>query len=263
MNLDRFRRASIVADEITFGIDRSIKDGKVIVVPTDTLYGFACDADGLRESVSHLPILTDSTILILVLSSFTEVRLRVSVGIWISSNVGCDCGIRHGELITIFSAVVKATLDELSALWLSCSWICDALAEVLANMFRYSFRDGLRESVSHLPILTDSTILILVLSSFTEVRLRVMVYGEVWIEFGVKRWVKDMRVWVSVGIWISSNVGCDCGIRHGELITIFSVVVKVTLDELSALWLSCSWICDALAVRQRRLFLFLFRLYSD
>nr|GEW66552.1 laccase-4-like [Tanacetum cinerariifolium] len=120
--LDRFRRASIFADELASGIDRSIKEGKVIVVPTDTLYGFACDA-----------------------------------------------------------------------------W--------------YSFRDGLRESVSHLPILTDSTILILVLSSLTKVRLRVMMYGEVWTGFGVKRWVKDMRVWVSVGIWISSNVGCDCGIR--------------------------------------------------
>ncbi|GJY60414.1 RNA-directed DNA polymerase, eukaryota, reverse transcriptase zinc-binding domain protein [Tanacetum coccineum] len=34
------------------------------------------------------------------------------------------------------------------------------------------FRDGLRESVSHLPILTDSIILILVLSSLAEVRLR-------------------------------------------------------------------------------------------
>ncbi|GKA74867.1 hypothetical protein Tco_0781245 [Tanacetum coccineum] len=28
--------------------------------------------------------------------------------------------LRHGELITIFGAVVKPTLDELSALWLSC-----------------------------------------------------------------------------------------------------------------------------------------------
>ncbi|GJX86863.1 hypothetical protein Tco_0337637 [Tanacetum coccineum] len=35
---------------------------------------------------------------------------------------------KHGELITIFGAVVKPTLDELSALWLSCSWIYDALA---------------------------------------------------------------------------------------------------------------------------------------
>nr|GEX04132.1 hypothetical protein [Tanacetum cinerariifolium] len=40
------------------------------------------------------------------------------------------------------------------------------------------------------------------------------------------------------------------GLVHGELITIFGAVVKLTLDELSALWLSCSWICDALAVRQ-------------
>ncbi|GKB20208.1 hypothetical protein Tco_0854131 [Tanacetum coccineum] len=38
--------------------------------------------------------------------------------------------------------------------------------------------------------------------------------------------------------------------RHGELITIFGAVVKPTLDELSALWLSCSWIYNALAVRQ-------------
>ncbi|GJS13197.1 hypothetical protein Tco_0407669 [Tanacetum coccineum] len=38
--------------------------------------------------------------------------------------------------------------------------------------------------------------------------------------------------------------------RHGELITIFGAVVKPSLDELSALWLSYSWICDALAVRQ-------------
>ncbi|GJX81767.1 putative reverse transcriptase domain-containing protein, partial [Tanacetum coccineum] len=65
--------------------------------------------DGLRESVSHLPILTDSIILILVLSSLAEVRLR------------------HGELITIFGAV-KLSLDESSTLWLSYSWICDALA---------------------------------------------------------------------------------------------------------------------------------------
>nr|GEU92975.1 hypothetical protein [Tanacetum cinerariifolium] len=39
-------------------------------------------------------------------------------------------------------------------------------------------------------------------------------------------------------------------LRHGELITIFGLVVKPTLGELLALWLSCSWICDALAVRQ-------------
>ncbi|GJZ41546.1 hypothetical protein Tco_0588432 [Tanacetum coccineum] len=38
-------------------------------------------------------------------------------------------------------------------------------------MFRLHFRDGLRESVSHFPILTDSIILILVLSSLVEVRL--------------------------------------------------------------------------------------------
>ncbi|GKE66424.1 hypothetical protein Tco_1520585, partial [Tanacetum coccineum] len=37
--------------------------------------------------------------------------------------------------------------------------------------------------------------------------------------------------------------------RHGEVITIFGAV-RPTLDELSALWLSCSWICDALALRQ-------------
>ncbi|GJZ55081.1 hypothetical protein Tco_0610274 [Tanacetum coccineum] len=35
--------------------------------------------------------------------------------------------------------------------------------------------------------------------------------------------------------------------RHGKLITIFVVVVKPTLSELSALWVSCSQICDALA----------------
>ncbi|GKD14026.1 hypothetical protein Tco_1198433 [Tanacetum coccineum] len=40
---------------------------------------------------------------------------------------------RHGELITIFGAVVKPLLDELSALWLSCSWICDALARVIGS----------------------------------------------------------------------------------------------------------------------------------
>ncbi|GKD53461.1 hypothetical protein Tco_1286848 [Tanacetum coccineum] len=44
--------------------------------------------------------------------------------------------------------------------------------EVPANMFRSSFRDGLRGSVSHLPVLTDSIILILVLSSLAEVHLR-------------------------------------------------------------------------------------------
>nr|GEW42542.1 hypothetical protein [Tanacetum cinerariifolium] len=38
--------------------------------------------------------------------------------------------------------------------------------------------------------------------------------------------------------------------RHGELITIFGVVVKPTLVELLALWLSCSWIYAALAIRQ-------------
>ncbi|GKA42905.1 ribonuclease H-like domain-containing protein, partial [Tanacetum coccineum] len=65
--------------------------------------------DGIRESVSHLPILTDSIIMILVLSSLAEVRLR------------------HGELITIFGAV-KPSLDERLTLWLSCSRICDALA---------------------------------------------------------------------------------------------------------------------------------------
>ncbi|GJS75066.1 hypothetical protein Tco_0724947 [Tanacetum coccineum] len=39
--------------------------------------------------------------------------------------------------------------------------------------------------------------------------------------------------------------------RHGELITIFGAVVKPTLDELLALWLSYSWIYDALAIRGR------------
>ncbi|GKD13740.1 hypothetical protein Tco_1198147 [Tanacetum coccineum] len=38
---------------------------------------------------------------------------------------------------------------------------------------------------------------------------------------------------------------------HGELITIFGAVVKPTLDELLALWLSYSWIYDALAIRLR------------
>ncbi|GJS59337.1 hypothetical protein Tco_0654121 [Tanacetum coccineum] len=38
--------------------------------------------------------------------------------------------------------------------------------------------------------------------------------------------------------------------RHGELITIFGAAVKPSLNELSALWLSCSRICDALAVRR-------------
>nr|GEU30547.1 Ras-related protein RABA5c-like [Tanacetum cinerariifolium] len=42
-------------------------------------------------------------------------------------------------------------------------------------------RDGLRELVSHLPILTDSIILILVLSSLAEVRLRVLVLREVYL----------------------------------------------------------------------------------
>nr|GEV59773.1 hypothetical protein [Tanacetum cinerariifolium] len=44
--------------------------------------------------------------------------------------------------------------------------------EVLTDIFGLYFRDGLRELVSHLPILTDSIILILVLSSLAEVRLR-------------------------------------------------------------------------------------------
>ncbi|GKB18544.1 integrase, catalytic region, zinc finger, CCHC-type containing protein [Tanacetum coccineum] len=35
--------------------------------------------------------------------------------------------LRHGDMIIIFGAVVKSSL-ELSTLWLSCSWICDALA---------------------------------------------------------------------------------------------------------------------------------------
>ncbi|GKB00202.1 hypothetical protein Tco_0828195 [Tanacetum coccineum] len=38
--------------------------------------------------------------------------------------------VRHGELITSFGAVIKPSLDELLALWLTCSWICDALAVV-------------------------------------------------------------------------------------------------------------------------------------
>ncbi|GJW15517.1 uncharacterized membrane protein isoform X1 [Tanacetum coccineum] len=69
--------------------------------------------DGLRESVSHLPILTDSIMLVLVLSLLAEVRLR------------------HGELITIFGAVVKPTLGELLAYGYpvqGSSRICDALA---------------------------------------------------------------------------------------------------------------------------------------
>nr|GEX40994.1 ribonuclease H-like domain-containing protein [Tanacetum cinerariifolium] len=80
--------------------------------------------DGLRESVSHLPILTDSIIMILVLSSLVEVRLR------------------HGELITIFGAVVKPSLDELSALWLSYSWICDALASHAQRSKRLAHQGG-------------------------------------------------------------------------------------------------------------------------
>ncbi|GJY31775.1 hypothetical protein Tco_0415270, partial [Tanacetum coccineum] len=54
---------------------------------------------------------------------------------------------RHGELITIFGAVVKLSLDELSALWLSCSRICDALAVHIRGHSHLVFR-GLVSSAS-------------------------------------------------------------------------------------------------------------------
>ncbi|GKB43547.1 pentatricopeptide repeat-containing protein [Tanacetum coccineum] len=49
--------------------------------------------DGLRESVSHLPILTDSVILILVLSSLAEVHLSCL-------NPGGGCGNPVGGRVT-------------------------------------------------------------------------------------------------------------------------------------------------------------------
>ncbi|GJY89987.1 hypothetical protein Tco_0505183 [Tanacetum coccineum] len=69
-------------------------------------------------------------------------------------------------------------------------------------------------------------------------------------ESNVKRiQVKDIVKEVEDYLKTYSSAGMDI-ILHGELITIFGAVVKLTLGELSALWLSCSWICDALAVRQ-------------
>ncbi|GKC89004.1 hypothetical protein Tco_1149653, partial [Tanacetum coccineum] len=99
---------------------------------------------------------------------------------------------------------------------------CEALLKS-----RSSFRDGLRESVSHLPILTDSIILILVLSSLAELSTDLLIL---------------YRFAICSGI-----VNSFLSFRHSELFAIFGVVVRPTLAELSALWLSCSWICDALA----------------
>nr|GEV47079.1 reverse transcriptase domain-containing protein [Tanacetum cinerariifolium] len=75
---------------------------------------------------------------------------------------------------------------------------------------RSSFRDGLR-AMSHLPIFTDSIIPILVLSSL----------AEWWGDFDVMIGIESLDRIASI-------------LRHGELITIFSVVVKPTLSELSA-----------------------------
>ncbi|GJW91547.1 hypothetical protein Tco_0169100 [Tanacetum coccineum] len=61
----------------------------------------------------------------------------------------------------------------------------------------------------------------------------------------INRFVDSLPVAVCSGI-----ANSFLPFRHGELITIFGARIKPTLDELSALWLSCSWICDALAVRQ-------------
>ncbi|GJS19616.1 hypothetical protein Tco_0448248 [Tanacetum coccineum] len=58
----------------------------------------------------------------------TDERFRIEVLIRIESLDRISSILRHGELITIFGAVVKLTLGELLALWLSCSWIYDALA---------------------------------------------------------------------------------------------------------------------------------------
>nr|GEW11579.1 hypothetical protein [Tanacetum cinerariifolium] len=73
--------------------------------------------DGLQESVSHLPILTDSIILILVLSllaeSSTDLLILYRLAVF-SEIANSFFSFRHGELITIISAVVKPALGELS-----------------------------------------------------------------------------------------------------------------------------------------------------
>nr|GEU95952.1 hypothetical protein [Tanacetum cinerariifolium] len=92
---------------------------------SSTAYGLGLLRDGLRESVSHLPILTDFTILILVISPLAKflANYQPSIDLLILYRLAVCSGIAssflsftHGELITIFGAVVRPTLGELSAI---------------------------------------------------------------------------------------------------------------------------------------------------
>ncbi|GJW18638.1 hypothetical protein Tco_0026074 [Tanacetum coccineum] len=82
-------------------------------------------------------------------------------------------------------------------------------------MFRSSFRDGLRESVSQLPILTGSIILILVISSLAEVRL---ILGLGWGVTTIRSVDVEDVSWAGMG-WIGmvDDVGCvACWATKGE-----------------------------------------------
>nr|GEY04059.1 hypothetical protein [Tanacetum cinerariifolium] len=115
------------------------------------LHSLRSVSDGLRESMSHLSILTDSIILILVLSLLDEVRLRSSLTkVEGSLTLVQRSGLGSSRYVPV--GVFSGKFQPIS--------LC------------LHFRDGLRESVSHLRILTDSIILILVLSLLVEVRLR-------------------------------------------------------------------------------------------
>ncbi|GJR79019.1 CBL-interacting serine/threonine-protein kinase 9 isoform X2 [Tanacetum coccineum] len=94
------------------------------------------------------------------------------------------------------------------------------MEEVPANMFRSSFRDGLRDSVSHLPILTNFIILILVLSSLAEFLANYLPSTDLLILY---------RLAVCSGI-----ANSFLSFRHSELITIFCAMVRPTLGELLA-----------------------------
>ncbi|GJT19131.1 hypothetical protein Tco_0877837 [Tanacetum coccineum] len=164
-------------EDLVDHIDKALQMVYLIYVP-------GVDFHQLRMEVFPLSLADDAKEWwIRIVQRFANQVQRVELSVYGDSDLVVSLGMcyfqraglvevhsgRNGELITIFDAV-KPSLDECSALWLSKSRICDALAEVPANMFRSSFRDGLRESVSHLLILTDSIILVFVLSSLAEVR---------------------------------------------------------------------------------------------
>nr|GEW20901.1 retrovirus-related Pol polyprotein from transposon TNT 1-94 [Tanacetum cinerariifolium] len=149
------------------------------------------------------------------------------------------------ELHNLLPSTTFVYCDNVSAVYLSCNLfqhqrtkhieIDIHFVRDLITAGQTSFRDGLRESVSHFLILTDSIILILVLSLLAEVRLRIMVRGQSHPVFrGLGRVSSESGE--SPAVWEAQPFGKLNGQRSAVRLHLQGSLTKVTLVVQIVLW---------------------------